>query len=268
VLTFVVSMFEGCFRGRQTMFRFLWRPRHLPHIFAACFPKSGSTYLCKVLQALTGFQSGYVAEHGKHNDQDISPRKLRSLKTSTVIQQHAKGTYNNLRILRQFELRPIVNVRNIYDVIVSLHDHLRNEDDRVPTGYVHREYWNLSYREQLDYLIGVHLPWYFNFVVSWHEASEELPIFVSTYERLMTNPSGVLRQIAEFYSMDVSDQAIESAFKSVEGQSTRLNHGIMGRGQAELSHQQRETIWRLARVWHVDQTVWDLVGLRPESLAA
>jgi hypothetical protein len=242
--------------------------RRQNHIFVACFPKSGSTYLCKALEALTGFRPGFVAEQGKHNDQDVSPRKLRRLRGSTVIQQHTKGTFNNVRILREFEIKPMINLRNLYDVVISLYDHLKTEDHRVPTGYVHREYWKLSYREQLDYIIHIHLPWYFNFLVSWHEASQEMPLFVSTYENLMQNRALVLRQIADFYSIDVADQAITRAIQTADGQFTRFNRGIVGRGRAELSTAQRESIGRLAQVWKLDATLWDQIGLGSNSAAA
>ena len=242
------------------------RPRS--HIFVACFPKSGSTYLCKALEALTSFQAGFVAEHGKHNDQDISARRLRRLKSSSVIQQHAKGTCNNVRLLAERRLRPIVHVRNIFDVVVSLYDHLKREDDRVPTGYVHREYWTSSHAEQLDYLIQVHLPWYFNFLVSWHEASEKLPVFVSTYERLMADRTLLLQEIAGFYSLSVSDEQISRAIESADGQSTRRNRAIVGRGQTELSARHQEAIWRLARVWQISPALWDRVGLAAATAAA
>ena len=248
------------FPAASTIFA-LFRRAGRRHIFVACFPKSGSTYLCKAIEALTGFQSGFVAEHGKHNDQDISPRRLRRLRASSVIQQHAQGTHNNVRLLRDFGLRPIVHVRNIYDVLVSLYDHLRNEDHRVPTGYVHREFWNLAYREQMDHLIHVHLPWYFNFLVSWHEATDRLPTLLTHYETLVSHGPQLLRRIADFYSLNVEDAAIEQALRHAAGQSTRLNRGITGRGTTELSPPQRATIAHLAHSWGVPEPVWQQIGI-------
>ena len=45
-----------------------WNRRH---ILIACFPKSGSTYLSKVLQELTGYPEWYAAEPGDQNEQDF-----------------------------------------------------------------------------------------------------------------------------------------------------------------------------------------------------
>lgn len=238
-----------------------FRRGNVGHLFVACFPKSGSTYLCKALELLTGYQSGFVAEHGLHNDQNISPRKLRQLRRPAVIQQHTQGTCNNVRLLREFGVQPIVHVRNLFDVVVSLHDHLRNEDHRVPTGYIHREYWQLSQREQIDHLIHVHLPWYFGFLVSWHEAAEQLPILLTRYEDLVTDGPGLVARIAHQSGLSFDKPAIETALQKAAGKSTRLNQGVVGRGASALSPQQRVAIANLAYAWKVPAAVWEQVGV-------
>ena len=44
---------------------------HHEHVLIACFPKSGSTYLSKVLREMTGFKKAYVSEPGPQNEQDL-----------------------------------------------------------------------------------------------------------------------------------------------------------------------------------------------------
>jgi len=159
-------------------------------------------------------------------------------------------------------------VRNLFDVVVSLYDHLQQEDHRVPTGYVHCEYWNLTKAEQLDYLIQVHLPWYFNFLVSWQEASQQLPILMTTYEGLMADKAATLRQIATFSEIPIADDTISQAIVFADSQSTRRNRGLMGRGTTELTSRHRDAIWQLAQVWQVNDSTWHLVGLTNQSSAA
>lgn len=245
-----------------------WLRRGLSgHLFVACFPKSGSTYLCKALELLTGYQAGFVAEHGLHNDQNISPRKLRRLRRPAVIQQHTQGTCNNVRLLREFGIKPIVHVRNLFDVVVSLHDHLRNEDHRVPTGYIHRQYWQLSHREQIDHLIHVHLPWYFGFLVSWHEAVDQLPILLTRYEDLVTDGPGLVACIANHYALNFDKPSVEAALHQAAGKSTRLNRGVVGRGASKLSPQQRATIANLAHAWKVPGPIWEQIGILTAAAA-
>jgi len=237
------------------------RRRKFAHIFVACFPKSGSTFLSKALQGLTGYPEYSSVEEYGHNEQDISRRKLGRARRLSVIQQHTKGTKSNLNILREFGMRPIVHVRNLFDVVISLHDHFYGEDHCFPTGYVHREFWRLPERDQFDYLIQMHLPWYFNFLISWHEAQRQFSLITTSYEELFTDTSGTLRRLADFYGLDADDAAIQRALEYASRQPTRLNKGVSGRGRQLLSPTQREAICRLAKVWQVDRKITRSVGI-------
>src|SRR5438552_7435823 len=99
-----------------------WPFRRAPkdHLLIACFPKSGSTYLAKTLSAITGLPTRHACATFGNNDQDICERKLRGLSRRSVIQQHVKGTNNNVALMKHYGVRPIVLVRDIYDTIISL----------------------------------------------------------------------------------------------------------------------------------------------------
>jgi hypothetical protein len=237
------------------------RKYKLPHIFVACFPKSGSTFLSKALQGLTGYPEYHAAEEYVPNEQDISRRKLLKARRLSVIQQHAKGTKTNLNILREFRMRPIVHVRNLFDVVVSLRDHFYGHDHHFPTGYVHREFWQLHERDQYDYLIQMHLPWYFNFLISWHEAQRYFSLITTSYEELFVNPAGTLRRLADFYGLAADDAAIGRALEYAAGQPTGLNKGVSGRGRQQLTTAQRDAICRMAKVWQVDRKITRSVGV-------
>ncbi len=235
--------------------------RRFPHLLVACFPKSGSTYLSKALQGLSGYPEYYLAEEGGHNEQDVSHRALRRARCAAVVQQHVKATSGNLALLKEFGVRPIVHVRNLLDVVVSLRDHFHREDSRAPTGFVHQEFWRLGQQEQFDYLIHMHLPWYFNFLVSWHEAEREIPLVRSSYEELFADRAGTLRRLAAFHGLPVNDTAIARALDYAALQHTRLNQGVSGRGQQSLSPRQRDAICRLGKLWHVDPKILRSVGV-------
>ncbi len=142
------------------------RRRPFDDLLIACFPKSGSTYLSKVLQKATGLKEDYLAEFGSQNEQDIVRRKLKRLWRRSVLQQHVKGTRTNVELLTSFGIRPIVQTRSLFDVVISLYDHFERENNSLPCGHVCADYWQMTFHERLDYLICVHLPWYFNFYLS------------------------------------------------------------------------------------------------------
>lgn len=242
------------------------KPHKFPHIFVACFPKSGSTFLSKALQGLASYPEYHLTEEGGNSEQDISRRKLAKARQASVVQQHAKATIANISILREFGIRPIVHVRNLFDVVVALRDHMYNEIPYTPTGHVHREFWQLTQREQFDYLIQIHLPWYFNFLVSWHEIKEEISLISTSYEELFGSPAATLRRLADFYRLDVDDAAIARALHYASHQNTRLNKGVSGRGQQMLTADQRDTVRRLAKVWRVDRNLMHSIGIDLDQL--
>ena len=238
------------------------RPDRGTHIFVACFQKSGSTYLTELLSEITGFPSrALVAAYG-HNDQDVHELALEDVEhKSSVTQQHAKGTANNVELLKKYGIRPVVLVRDIFDVMVSLYDHIERGRDRVPTGFVHREYRSLTKDQKLLYLVRIHAPWYFNFFVSWREASSTIDVLWLTYEELFADQVATVSRILAFYGRSADQATIEAAIRSTTGsRSTRFNVGVSGRGR-DLPALHRQAIVDLASVWGIDTQDMRRIGI-------
>ncbi len=230
-------------RWSAWMSRFAVRRQHL---LVACFPRSGSTYLQKLLQRLTRLDASYVSEVGPQNEQDLSARKLRRLRRRCVLQQHVRGTTTNVELMVRHGIRPIVQTRSLFDVVVSLDDYFNEDHRRLSCGYVCEEYLRTARNERFDYLIHLHLPWYFNFLMSWREAAERIETCPVTYEELFADQTGTLARIAEFYDLRVSPSQIEEAIRGAAGSDTRLNVGKTGRGAELLTWQQKQAIFRMA----------------------
>lgn len=231
------------------------------HLLVACFPKSGSTYLTKGLSLVTGLPLRHVSAAFGHNEQDILERRLKRLTRRSVIQQHIKGTDNNVALLQSYGVRPVVLVRNIFDTLVSLDDHLRQEDHRAPTGYVHRQFWQMDFEDRLHYLIQVHLPWYFNFFVSWREAVERIEILWLTYERLFDDVPRALAEVLAFHALSVGHERLTQVVEALRDADTRFNKGVRGRGDDLLSDAHKDAIQRLASVWQLEPHALALIGL-------
>jgi hypothetical protein len=238
------------------------------HLLVACFPKSGSTYLTKALALATGLPLRHVSAAFGHNEQDILERRLQRLTRRSVIQQHIKGTDNNVALLQSHGVRPVVLVRNIFDTLVSLDDHLRQEDHRAPTGYVHRQCWQMDFEDRLDYLIQVHLPWYFNFFVSWREAADRIQILWMTYERLFDDVPHALAEVLTFHGLSVGHERLTQVADTLRDADTRFNKGVCGRGDDLLSEAHKDAIRRLAAVWQLDTGALALIGLAESTRPA
>jgi hypothetical protein len=196
-----------------------------------------------------------------HNEQDVHEYALEEFtRRSSVTQQHARGTDNNVALLKKFNIKPVVLVRDLFDVTVSLLDHIDGGRHRMPTGYVHKEYWKLTRDERLLYLIRVHLPWYFNFFVSWREATGQLPVLWLTYEELFADQLAAVTRVLEFYGLPVDRERISAAIAATAAKPTRFNVGVSGRGQGLTEHHKR-AILELAEVWGIDKSEMRTIGI-------
>ncbi|MEJ2121462.1 MAG: tetratricopeptide repeat protein [Alphaproteobacteria bacterium] len=93
------------------------------HIFIACMPKSGSTFLKHALLRLTGWREASLTFAFLQNEEELYLPFLRAVAcTETITQQHCRATIPNIQLMQAFAIRPIVLVRNLFDTIVSYTD--------------------------------------------------------------------------------------------------------------------------------------------------
>ncbi len=245
-------------------------PVESSHILIACFPKSGSTYLCKVLADLTGLQRTNFAQarsHGWYVEQDFSEPALRAhRRVPSIVHQHVKGTPPNVHLLKQYGVKPIILVRDLADILFSLHDHLDREGPAVPTGYVSPHYFEMSLDERLMYLIRIHLPWYFNFLVSWQDAADAIPQKWITYEQLFADRVGTVLDVCEYCGLEISAAEVDASLARLDADATatRKNVGKAGRGAA-LPEAHRRAIHELADCWRLTSHAFDAIGIRCDS---
>jgi hypothetical protein len=212
-------------------------------------PKSGSTYLATLLSLATGYPQHPLVFAYERNEQDLDlAALLRSLGRPTVTQQHVRATGPNLALIDAFDLRTVVLVRNLFDVVLSLHDHLVGEGLGIPCGFFSEEFLRLDRPARLDMVIDLALPWYFAFYASWADvrARGGRPTHWLTYEGLTADPAGALRGCLDFCGLPASDGAVAAAVAQARSRPTRHNKGVAGRGDADLTVAQKDRIRRLA----------------------
>jgi hypothetical protein len=167
------------------------------------------------------------------------------------MQQHVRANQANLTLMDQFRIRPVVLVRNIYDVIVSMRDHLLNERlDNLPGLYVPEEFPEFDSRLQLDFVVTHAAPWLISFYYSWvmAEKSARLDVLWLNYEVIVADWPTALKRVLRYYGIEKSDAEVETALSNLlqkKKSQLRLNKGISGRGAEELSAEQRQQIFRM-----------------------
>ncbi len=240
-----------------------------PSILIACMPKSGSTYLANALAAATGYPMHPLVYIHERNEQDLYlPELLRTLNQPIVTQQHVRATLGNLELIQLFHLRPVILVRNLFDVVVSLYDHLHHDDFRVPMANVTPEFFELSEKRKLDAIIDLHLPWYFSFFTSWATPQPSLPCLVHwvTYEALQASPHTTVQGILAFANQTLTMDQVERAIALARQSKTRFNQGKTGRGQEILSREQQQRI--LEYIDYYPSVDFSLIGLSRTHAAA
>lgn len=213
------------------------------HLLVACQPKTGSTYLTRILGALPQFKSAVLVPGYGRREQELDELRLLSWNTSSYVAHHhvRYSEYTQL-LMDRFDIKPVVLVRNIFDIVVSLRDHFREESVEGPMGFVfpYMADWPDSKIEEL--IVHMIVPWYFNFFLSWLECKQKIII---RYEELNKDALLTVNNINSHYALGFSAQTISEAVELANSSFTRKNRAIIGRGK-DLQESSKQQIYLMA----------------------
>lgn len=137
------------------------------HVLIACFPKSGSTYITCVVSHIPNFPRAYIAAGG-HADQLPRTELLALLHENRwIAQQHVCWSEYLQSQINAFGIQPVILVRNIFDVVYSLHDHIHKESIIMPMAWIEPHHKTLSPEESFAFIADMIVPWYLRFFLSW-----------------------------------------------------------------------------------------------------
>jgi tetratricopeptide (TPR) repeat protein len=215
------------------------------HLFIACFPKSGSSFLRNVLLHLTGFRDTYLFYAGAPNEHDLYlPSLLEFATVNTITQQHARASEGNVQLMQGFGITPVVLVRNIFDALVSLDDFYHSGASF--STFFFSDYLQLTPEQRLELLIDHVAPWYMQFYASWLrvERDQRLRVHWLTYEELIADKPAAFRRILDFWGIGVDEERLRAALAAAEGEKkrNRFNQGVTGRGAKRFTPAQVEKI--------------------------
>jgi uncharacterized membrane protein YkvA (DUF1232 family) len=205
--------------------------RSPPHILIACMPKSGSTFLSNVIAELPGFRRADLVPDFDRREQELDEFCLRGADPfAYVAQHHVRYSQWTHDLCRDYGLTPIVLVRDLLDVVVSLRDHLRRESAAQPQFFAEAHHAAMDDARLEAMIVRLALPWYLNFYMSWRRAPGAL---VVRYEDLTADPTQTVREVLRFADVHASRRDIDGAIqRALGGGRSRLNVGASGRGAA------------------------------------
>ncbi|KAA1428421.1 sulfotransferase domain-containing protein [Nocardioides antri] len=231
-------------------------------VLIACMPKSGSTFLSALLANMPGFRREHLVPSYYRREQELSEELIRKAFAATdtlrdafrqgvvsaptrprgfVAQHHVKHNHETQSLVDAYGLVPVFLVRNIYDIVISLRDHVVKSAPYTAAAYVDEDMLGWPEERMHDFLVDLALPWYIHFYVSWWKAENRLLV---TYEDLTRDPRQQVSRIARFGRLGWDEETFEATLAKVQGgDSTRKNVGQAGRGEV-LTQDMRDRIQR------------------------
>lgn len=231
------------------------------HIWHIAAPKSGSTWLTSILSYIftsAGFKIAYL-HNARMREQEIIPHILFSNPNDNIFSphQHCKYSEYTIDLISLFRIRPILSIRNIFDTVISMRDHIINgtyESVTIPTFHLSQTLYNdfsgWSIEKQLDTIIDLCIPWFFHFYSGWfgfqHPTIPNGEIFYVPYEDLRADTVKVVIDLLAHCGMGISTDEVKNSVENIKQHYTRKNKAEIGRGKILLNDRHKEQIFRMA----------------------
>lgn len=218
-------------------------------VLVACQPKSASTFTTHVLSGLPGCRDVRLVPGYDRREQELSEARIKRYRFRTsrflISQAHVRKSGPTDLLLARYGFRVVVLVRDPFDTVASLRDHIRNESGRFPFAYFSEAHAKMSDTELELAIARLVMPWVLNFRLSWAGQADALCV---SYEEIAADPIAAMTKIASFAGIPASSADIEALCRDGRSTKSRFNVGTVGRGQS-ISADARRAINDLARTY-------------------
>ena len=131
-------------------------------------------------------------------------------------------------------IRPVVLVRRIYDIVLSISDF---NDNGAITNTFYGDVWpTLDQSAKYDLIIDHVMPWYASFYASWELAARhrKLDCLFVTYEDMIADKPSAIAAIADYLGLGMNAEKCAAAVQAV-GQRRREDT-VQQRGRRPRRH--------------------------------
>jgi len=168
-----------------------------------------------------------------------------------VTHVHMQALAANRHFMEALDLRPVVMIRALPDMLASYLDELEDQPLRpdkwlnikVPSGYA-----GFSRERKGDFVIEMILPWYVSFFSTWLDyAKTDARVLLLDYDEFRAAPAANLERVLAHSRIPRSLQHCQVALDEVWGERAtfRYNKGISGRGCARFTASQMDRVRRI-----------------------
>lgn len=226
-------------------------------LFLAFAPKSASTFLreaatnalggrhVRVVQALGGRDAHLYLPYLIECFQDPDERPA-------VTNVHMQAFVANRNLIEAFDLKPVIMIRSIPDMLASYWDMLDNEPHARPNSlncFIRDDFPDLGALQKADFMIDVLAPWYASYYATWNAYAAAAPerVLVLHYNAFREKPAENIHAAIGHAGFSIPIANCEEGFRKAWDARTshRYSFGMSGRGAEYFS---RDHFDRLARL--------------------
>ena len=227
-----------------------------PNIFLTSFFRSGSTHIKEsLLRILPGYRGETTVlsagEIGNDNNGAISPFAAQLLfpKPAQIFHQHTPGTCGNAILLKMYKVRPVIQMRNMLDSMISVVELLRLGQPQHLGIYYPQNFHRWNEFDQLWWAVANLPNWYFTFYLSWKYA--DVDKLIIWYDEYYKDQVAGLKSIITHSQIEgtVTDEVLKMASEVIDPKLSRFKFGRPGRGREILNGAMVEDVIDQAKLW-------------------
>lgn len=205
-------------------------------LFVAGMPKSGTTWLEKMIASFPGFHdllipdvAAYELKTGGSHDYELpSDMFERFDKMLVLTKMHVHGSRHNADVLKKAGVKHVVLYRDLRDVAISYHFYVKG----TPWHPEHARHKDADLQQGLRVFAERMLDGYVEWVRSWEKNRDPVNSLAFKYEDMLQDANGVMMQIARHYQLSADEAEIK---RIVEANS--FQNLSKGRAQGQESGQ-------------------------------
>jgi len=238
---------DGSFSGElETYLKGLGKS--CPAVLFAFAPKAAGTFLrTAAVRAINGQLVRTVYAQGGRDAQPYLPIFIRYYlgllgERPLVTHVHMQALPANRRFIETLDLKPIVMIRPIKDMLASYWDMLESDDQALLDGLNCRfppDFRGLSRERKADFLVDMLGPWYASYFATWLQYADDDPdrVCVLNYDELQSSPERVLEKALAHAGLTRPPEVCAAAVHLVwqEREKHRFHRGETGRGSDYFS---------------------------------
>ncbi|MDQ0391710.1 uncharacterized membrane protein YkvA (DUF1232 family) [Labrys monachus] len=194
-------------------------------------PKSGSTFLSTAVAFSAKLKRvDLVPDYGRREQELCEIRMVENAGLDYVAQHHIRHSQWSEKLCRDYGVCVVVLIRSLFDVVVSLRDHVRRESPVCSMFYLEKKHVDRSNSDIERMVATLAIPWYVNFYMGWRGKRDARIVL---YEDLIAAPEKTVCDILDYAGIAVRDEQVAAGVaRASTGGGARLNVGVAGRGRS------------------------------------